>query len=96
MARIETVELYFLLPWGTKSLHPSWRLNPSPVTLLPVATASLSQDGLAHGVGPQRETQAWFAIPGSGQASWGVGGGAHPDPDSLWSPADPGEPHELL
>lgn len=74
MAHIETLELDFLLPWGTKSLHSSWRLNPSPVTLLPVATASLSQDGLAHGVGPQRETQAWFAIPGSGQASRGVGG----------------------
>lgn len=74
MTRIETVELNFLLPWGTKPLHPSWRLNPSPVTLLAVATASRSQDGLAHGVGPQRETQAWFAIPGSGQTSQGVGG----------------------
>lgn len=89
--RIETVELDFLLPWGTKSLHhPSWRLNPLPrARSSTVAAASLSQDVGPGELRPGSRSQA----PGRPPECWQAGAATNaPRPDSPWSPADPGEP----
>lgn len=47
--------------------HPRWWRER--------AAFSLSQDGLAYCVGPQKKPQAWLAIPAPGSAGRGRGGG---------------------